>query len=184
MKILEFTTAAKAATNGMNDEVVFNTLLSLERKRSERTGVAFLFVVIKLDRIARLQMNGSSEQIRKALAGTTRETDVTGWHRYLAEIGVIFTALNGTSRAVTQAAISSKIRKLLSQYLNPAEIQEAEVKFHFFPENNSSGEDIGTSGNKPYADRRNNPNSRKTLTVLKRTTTLCSAWRHYSYDRP
>jgi hypothetical protein len=157
MKILEFTTAATAATTGMNDEVRFNTMLSMERKRSERTGIAFLFVVIKLDRIDRLRVHGSSERIRKALAGTTRETDVTGWHRYLAEIGMIFTALNGTSRAVTQAAISSKIHLLLSQYLNPAEIQEAEVTFHFFPENNSSGEDIGTSGNKQYADLRNSP---------------------------
>jgi len=157
MKILEFTTAATAATTGMNDEARFNTLLSMERKRSERTGIAFLFVVIKLDRIDRRRMNGSSEQIRKALAGATRETDVTGWHRYLAEIGMIFTALNGTSHAVAQTAISSKIRKLLSQYLNPAEIQEAEVTFHFYPENNSSGEEIGTSGRKLYADRRNNP---------------------------
>jgi len=157
MKILEFIAAATAATTGMNDEVRFNRLLCMERKRSERTGVAFLFVVIRLERIDRLQVNGSSEQIRQALAGSTRETDVHGWYRYLAEIGMIFTALKGTSRAVTQAAISSKIRKLLSQYLNPAEIQEAEVTFDFFSENNSSGEDSGTSGNKLCSNRRDNP---------------------------
>jgi hypothetical protein len=36
MRILEFTTSA-----GMKDEVLFNTLLSMERKRSERTGAEF-----------------------------------------------------------------------------------------------------------------------------------------------
>jgi lipopolysaccharide/colanic/teichoic acid biosynthesis glycosyltransferase len=165
MKILEFTSTA-----GMNDEVLFNTLLAMERKRSERTGTAFLFVVIKLDRIDRLRMNGSFEQLRLALGAITRETDVTGWYRYRADIGMIFTALNGTSRAVTHAAISSKIRTLLTQFLNPAEMEMTEITFRFFPDKDVSGEDGAASGNALYTDRRNARPSRKLFTVLKRVT--------------
>jgi lipopolysaccharide/colanic/teichoic acid biosynthesis glycosyltransferase len=167
MKILEFKAIA-----GMNDEVLFNTLLSMERKRSERTGAAFLFVVIKLDRIDRLQMNGSFEELRLALAATTRETDITGWYRYRADIGMIFTALNGTSRAESQAAISAKIRSLLSHYLKPAEIEQVAVTFQFFPDKDVNSEDGIRLGNKLYTDRRNAQASRKIFTVLKRATDI------------
>jgi lipopolysaccharide/colanic/teichoic acid biosynthesis glycosyltransferase len=149
---------------------LFNTLLSMERKRSERTGAEFLFVVVNIDRIDRLRVNGSFEQIRQALEETTRETDVTGWYRYRADIGMIFTALNGTSRAETNAAINLKILKLLSQYLNPSETEKAEITFQFFPEKGLDGEDGTGSGNRLYSDRRNA--SRTIFTVLKRTTDI------------
>jgi lipopolysaccharide/colanic/teichoic acid biosynthesis glycosyltransferase len=168
MKILEFT----ATTAGMKDEVLFNTLLSMERKRSERTGAAFLFVVIRLGRIDRLRRSDSFEQIRMALAAATRETDLTGWYRYRVDIGMIFTALNGTSRAVTQSAIGSKIRRLLSQFLTPAEVNDTEVTFHFFPDTDSSGEEDHSSRDNLYTDRRNARASRKTFTVIKRTTDI------------
>jgi lipopolysaccharide/colanic/teichoic acid biosynthesis glycosyltransferase len=167
MKILEFTATAR-----MNDEVLFNTLLAMERKRSERTGTSFLFVNIRLDRIARLRMNGSLEQIKCALAAKVRETDVTGWYRYRADIGMIFTALNEAGSAVSQAAISLKIRNLLSQYLRPAEIEETEVTFHFFPDKDTSGEDGVRSRDGLYGDRRNPHASRKIFAVLKRTTDI------------
>jgi lipopolysaccharide/colanic/teichoic acid biosynthesis glycosyltransferase len=165
MKIFEFTPTAS-----MNDEVLFNTMLAMERKRSERTGTTFLFVNIRLDRITRLRMNGLFDQIKLALAAKIRETDVAGWYRYRADIGLIFTALNETSFAVSQAAIGLKIRNLLSQFLHPAEIEETEVTFHFFPDNDLNGEDGIRSRNKMYDDRRNPRASRKIFELLKRTT--------------
>jgi lipopolysaccharide/colanic/teichoic acid biosynthesis glycosyltransferase len=115
-------------------------------------------------------MNGLFDQIKLALAASIRETDVTGWYRYRADIGMIFTALNEASSAVSQAAISSKIRNLLSQYLHPAEIETTEVTFHFFPENDLNGKDGIQSRNKMYDDRRNPRASRRIFELLKRTT--------------
>jgi lipopolysaccharide/colanic/teichoic acid biosynthesis glycosyltransferase len=83
---------------------------------------------------------------------------------------MIFTALNGTSRTVTQAAIGSKIRTLLAQYLKPAEIEKTEITFHFFPDKEVNGEEVAGSANALYADRRNARASRRIFTVLKRTT--------------
>ena len=71
---------------------------SVERKRSERTAAHFLLVLIDFGRLARAQLGGTLEKIGTALAVSTRETDITGWHRDKIALGVIFTALNGTSR--------------------------------------------------------------------------------------
>jgi len=166
MKILEFS----PTTSVSNDEVLFNTLLSMERKRSERTGAAFLLVLVNFEHLNHGHLKGSLDHIKLGLSASTRETDVTGWYRYRTDVGVIFTALNGTSRAVTQAAITGKIKKVLSRYLHPAEIADVDVSFHFFPENYKSGEDGIESGKKLYTDRRDARTSRKIFTVLKRTT--------------
>src|SRR6185436_6146476 len=124
---------------GILDEVLFNRMLSVERKRSERTGAHFLLVLIDFGRVARAHLGQKIEQIGVALAASTRDTDITGWHRDQVALGVIFTALNGTSRHETRAAISGKIQRLLSESLGTAEVQDAEISFHFFPEKEGDG---------------------------------------------
>jgi lipopolysaccharide/colanic/teichoic acid biosynthesis glycosyltransferase len=103
-----------------------------------------------------------------ALAVSTRETDITGWHRDKIALGVIFTALNGTSRQETRAAISGKIQKLLSESLVPADVQGTEISFHFFPEKEEDGGNQVESGRILYADRDSEQISKKFFSIVKR----------------
>jgi len=150
------------------DEVLFNRMLSVERKRSERTGAHFLLVLIDFGRVARAQLGGTLEKIGQALAGSTRDTDITGWHRDRVALGVIFTALNGTSRHETRTAISGKIQKLLGESLAASEVQDTEISFHFFPEKEGDGSNHVESGRILYADREGEQLSRKFFSVVKR----------------
>lgn len=153
---------------GIADEVLFNRMLAMERKRSERTGTPFLLVLINFEKVVRAQTKSTIEDIGFSLSASTRDTDMTGWHRNRSTIGVIFTALSGTGHNATRVAISGKIQKLLSERLSAAEAREVEITFHFFPENDQNDEDSVESGKILYPDQDNGSSSGKLFSVVKR----------------
>ena len=76
-------------------EDAFRSILHLETKRTERSGVPFLLMLLTVEEIA-----GSRD--REALLFETalslftavREADIKGWYRHDAVLGVIFTEIN------------------------------------------------------------------------------------------
>jgi lipopolysaccharide/colanic/teichoic acid biosynthesis glycosyltransferase len=114
----------------------------------------------------------SFEQLGSVLAASTRETDITGWYLQHSTLGVIYTALDGTSRTVAQEVISAKLRNLLSLHFSSAEIASIEVSYHFFPEKSEPNRDSASAPNTLYNDRRHSSPSKKIFSVLKRTTDI------------
>ena len=172
MKILKARHTTRHITDGIADEVLFNRLLSMERKRSERTGAPFLLVLINFERLVRSRVKRPIEEIGAALAASIRDTDVTGWHRNRSTIGVIFTSLKGTSRAATRTAVSGKIQKLLAENLHASEIGSVEISFHFFPESDEPGGDCIESGRVLYAEHEDEDIAKKTFSVVKRSVDI------------
>jgi lipopolysaccharide/colanic/teichoic acid biosynthesis glycosyltransferase len=168
MKILKNRQSTRHSTDGIADEVLFNRLLSMERKRSERTGAPFLLVLINFERLVRARAKRTIEDVGIALAASIRDTDVTGWHRNRSTLGVIFTSLKGTSRAATRTAVSGKIQRLLGENLQPTEIGNVEISFHFFPESDEPGGDCIESGKVLYAEHEDEDISSKAFSVVKR----------------
>ena len=168
MKILKVRAQTRHTADGIADELLFNRLLSMERKRSERTGAPFLLVLINFERLSRARVKRSIEHIGAALASSIRDTDITGWHRNRSTIGVIFTSLSGSSRAATRTAISTKIQKLLGDHLQAAEVHSVEISFHFFPESDEPGGECIESGKVLYAEREDEDISNKTFSAVKR----------------
>jgi len=175
MKILKVRSASSHSTEGIADEVLFNRLLAMERKRSERTGDPFLLVLINFERLVRSRAKRSIEAVGAAMAASIRDTDVTGWHRNRSTIGVIFTSLKGTSRAATRAAVSGKIQKLLGEHLNASDIGNVEISFHFFPESDETGGDCIESGKILYAEHEDEEISKKASSALKRAIDIAGS---------
>ena len=75
----------------MLDEDLFQHTICLERKRAERSQRSFLLVLLDLRTVL---ANDSSGEILNAILSslwrTTRETDVAGWHKSNAVLGVLF----------------------------------------------------------------------------------------------
>ena len=73
-------------------EDVFRRMISLERKRSERTQRPFVLLLMDTGRTQPTEKNGRILlDILSALQAATRETDVMGWHKTNAAVGVMFT---------------------------------------------------------------------------------------------
>src|SRR5262245_4729284 len=79
---------------GFSSEPLFVRALSLERKRAERSRKRF--VLMLLERAEPRRDTGRDAVLNRAIPGilrSIRETDIAGWHRENAAVGVIFAEL-------------------------------------------------------------------------------------------
>jgi lipopolysaccharide/colanic/teichoic acid biosynthesis glycosyltransferase len=153
----------------LDHEELFHRLLTLERKRSDRTGEPFLLVLIHCEALIRKGAEQSIGEIGIALAAAVRVTDVTGWHRNRSVIGLVFTSFNGAGRTEVQSAISGKIQRILRECLHASEVSDAEVSYHFYPEDGEPGR-VGTNDS-PISGSDNPASdfSQKSFAMAKRT---------------
>ena len=110
------------------DQDLFLKLLSLERKRSERTGQPFGLALLDV------RSNFNLRSLCNALVLKMRETDLVGWYCQEAVIGIIFTSLNGATTAKIRSTLLSKINTTMISILPPEEQNEFKVTLHIFPE--------------------------------------------------
>ena len=79
---------------GILNEETFHRLISLERRRTERSRKPFLLML--LDMGDHLPSGAAAKVLSKILAGlsgSTRETDVAGWYKTDCVVGVMFTEI-------------------------------------------------------------------------------------------
>jgi lipopolysaccharide/colanic/teichoic acid biosynthesis glycosyltransferase len=116
-------------------EEAFRHMISVERKRSERSQRPFVLLLIDTghsqpgDKQGRMLLDMVS-----ALQGATRETDVTGWYSKNSVIGVMFTEIVLDNNAVL-STILSRIGALLRGSLDTEQFSRIKFSFHVFPEN-------------------------------------------------
>jgi hypothetical protein len=134
MTNLNIRNSSRRHAKRLDHEELFHRLLTLERKRSDRTGEPFLLVLIQSEVLVRRGAEQSIGNIGIALAAAVRVTDVTGWHRNHSVIGLIFTSFKGAGKTDIQSAISFKIQRILRENLDASEVSEVEVSYHFYPE--------------------------------------------------
>ncbi len=128
--------SAEAAeqSEGFEAEAVFNRLLALERKRSERTGDPFVLMVVNMERLLRMRGVGQISHICDALRSQTRETDIPGWYRFPMALGVVFTALGGGDRETICSTLGQKTQQALDSVLISADRAMVDISLHYFPE--------------------------------------------------
>jgi len=72
-------------------EDVFLRIFCWERKRAERSGRCFLLMLVHVESVLLAnQSERTLSEIVSALSCSTRETDIAGWYREGAILGVIF----------------------------------------------------------------------------------------------
>ncbi len=116
-------------------EDVFRRIFCWERKRAERSGRCFLLMLVQVEGI--LQANQSERalsEIASALNSSTRETDLAGWYREGAILGVIFTEIREGNRKALESLTPAKVIGSLRSKLSPEQLDQMHISFHFFPE--------------------------------------------------
>lgn len=124
---------------------VFMKMLCLERQRAERSGRKMVLGLVDCQTLFRYEHQaGVREKIIRAVSGATRETDIKGWYREGAVIGVIFTEIALAEESIIQI-LSRKITIALRRILGPQQVAEVQLSFHVFPDD-SEGDEDGMSG--------------------------------------
>src|SRR5271165_5799568 len=118
------------------EEDTFHTMLALERRRAERSRKPF--VLMLLDATALFQNGHASrllEQLTSAVLADTRETDVIGWYKKGAVLGVIFTEVSLPEKQSITQVLLGKVVKALHNRVDHPYASKIVITAHLFPEN-------------------------------------------------
>lgn len=137
---------------GLYNEDYFNRMLSLERKRTQRSKKPFMLMLLDISKLSNPHPNlVAIRSVGKVLETAIRETDVRGWYRKGQIIGVIFTELESACEAVRNK-IFGKLFHSLAGVLDPKDLGKIDISFHVFPEDHDRGNGSGTFNKNLYKD--------------------------------
>jgi hypothetical protein len=175
MKILKVRPQTRHTSDGIADELLFNRLLSMERKRSERTGAPFLLVLINF----RAPVTSPGKAFRRTHWNFPRCID-PGHRCYRLASKSLHNWSDihfaGRYKPCCDAERSlGKIQKLLGENLQASEVPNVEISFHFFPESDEPGGDCIESGKVLYAEHEDEDFSNKAFAATKRTIDIAGS---------
>ena len=122
-------------------ENVFQSMLTLERRRAERSRKPFVLMLLD----ANLESGDAEEILMQAVevvVATKRETDLVGWYRQGAILGLIFTEVSLEGERPITETLREKIESAFVKHLGRDRADRIAISTHLFPENwdkNSSG---------------------------------------------
>lgn len=151
------------------NERTFRRMISIERKRTERSRKPFLLMLVDTGNRLDLKKNGKAlDKLLSALLASTRETDVTGWYKNQGTVGVLFTELAIDDKNSIMDTILAKVSTTLQDNLTFEQFSQISVSFHLFPDD--WDDDISGPPNNPalYPDLSSRDSSRWFLNATKR----------------
>lgn len=126
-------------------EESFRTLISVERKRTERSGKPFMVMRLDVSFVAEFFDRGTItkaatmqlyNQIAGSLVSVTRDIDIKGWHQTGKSIGILFTETSKDSNT----KILEKVRAILASSLPPEYSARIAISCHWYPNESENTE--------------------------------------------
>jgi lipopolysaccharide/colanic/teichoic acid biosynthesis glycosyltransferase len=149
-------------------EEAFRHMISVERKRSERSQRPFVLLLIDTGHSQPgIKQGRILLDMVSALQGSTRETDVTGWYTTNSVVGVMFTEIVLDNNAVL-STILSRIGGLLRESLDTEQFGRIKFSFHVFPDDWDPQNPDRPSNPTLYPDLENRQNSNRLGRATKR----------------
>jgi len=155
------------------DEETFRRTIAVERKRTERSKAPFLLMLLETT-------GGESPERKKqtldaivsALILSSRDTDIVGWYKERAIVGVIFTGLAGNDKSAISEMIVERVSSALRDQLNSAQFEQISISLHFFPDDWDHDKPGRQSNPALYPDLLNDNKNRRPVLMVKRTIDL------------
>ena len=150
-------------------EETFHAMLTLERRRAERSRKPFVLMLLHGDLVRENGFHASVvETLISAVTEATRETDLVGWHEQGKVLAIIFTELNLEGTAPITEVLHSKMLKVLQHYLNDKLVSKLVITAHVFPESWDVGHPDKVADVKFYPELSEKATRKHIPTVLKR----------------
>ncbi len=114
-------------------ENVIHSMLTFERRRAERSGNPFVLMLLD----ANLENGSAQEILRQAVdivVRSKRETDLVGWYKQGAILGIIFTEVSMEGEVPITVILRTKIETALIKYLGRDRAAKITTSVHLFPE--------------------------------------------------
>ena len=151
------------------DEESFRRVIAVERKRTERSQIHFLLMLVEIGSSSSPAKKAKTlQRIVESLHTCTRDTDIVGWYQEQGTVGVIFTSLESESRASILNTILKRVSASLKDNLSNEDFSQVKLSFHFFPD--EWDRDSGGRPSNPalYPDLATGEKDKRRLLVMKR----------------
>jgi len=150
-------------------EEAFRRMIVVERKRTERTSVPFLMMLLAIGE----QHSGAKDhelltKVIGALSASTRETDVIGWHRQHTCVGVLFTDLIDLNKKGTLTVMLGRVGSILRDHLSREHFTQISISFHVYPDQWNQNGSQRPSNPALYPDFPREDNLSRLLSLIKR----------------
>ncbi|MGC2417841.1 MAG: hypothetical protein WA434_08850, partial [Candidatus Acidiferrales bacterium] len=153
----------------MLKEETFHAMLTLERRRADRSRKPFVLMLLD----SRLIRDGGFhagivETLASAVGEATRETDLVGWHEQGKVLAIIFTELNLEGTSPITEVLHSKMLKALEHSFDHKLVSKIVITAHVFPESWDVGDPERVADVKLYPDLSEKTSRKRLRTTLKR----------------
>ena len=157
-------------------EDAFRRMISLERKRSERSRKPFVLMLLDMGELHPTEHSRQAlRKVATALSINARETDLTGWYTDDCCVGVMFTEIGFTDRSATLSTMITRVSNTLRGALTSEEFSEVSISFHVFPEDWDNDADDRQNNPTLYPDLTEREESRKIYRVTKRAMDIAGS---------
>ncbi len=117
------------------DEESFRRMVALERKRTERSRKPVLLMLLDAGNFLPFDRSGRVlSNILSALSLSTRDTDVTGWYKDNAIVGVMFTEISMDDHGAILGIMMNRVSQTLQNNLTLDKFSQISISLHVFPE--------------------------------------------------
>ena len=158
-----------AAEREILHEDAFKRMISVERKRTERSRKPFLLMLLETGGHNASEKNGNVlAKSLSALRASTRETDVIGWYKEKSSAGVIFTELVIDDKRLILGTMLARVSNTLQDILTFEQFNQISISFHFFPDKWADDTTQRPSNPTLYPDLSEIERTSRTLSVTKR----------------
>jgi lipopolysaccharide/colanic/teichoic acid biosynthesis glycosyltransferase len=148
-------------------ESVFHSMLTLERRRAERSRKPFVLMLLD----AHLE-NGAAEQILKQattiVVESKRETDLVGWYKQDAILGIIFAEVSMDGNLPISETLRTKMETAFVKHLGRERAARIAISLHVFPESWDKDSSGWVADSKLYPDLKRKVSRKRLPLVIKR----------------
>lgn len=158
---------ARADQDEVLVESVFHSMLTLERRRAERSRKPFVLMLLD----ANLEHGPAEDILRQAVdivVASKRETDLIGWYKQGAILGVIFTEVNLEGDAPITETLRIKMETAFIKHLGRERASHVAVSLHVFPESWDKDSSGWVADSKLYPDLKRKGTKKRLPLVIKR----------------
>jgi aspartate kinase len=125
----------KPRENPILDEVSFRNMITLERKRTERSRKPMLLMLLDAGNCLPFDKSGRVlSNIISALSLSTRDTDVTGWYKNQSVVGVMFTDISIDDHGEILGTMMHRVSQTMRNNLSLERFSQISISMHVFPQ--------------------------------------------------
>ena len=155
-------------------ENVFHSMLTLERRRAERSRKPFVLMLLD----ANLEHGPAEEILRQAVeiaVASKRETDLVGWYKQGGILGIIFTEVSLEGDTPITETLRSKIETAFLKHLGRERASKIAISVHIFPESFDKNGSGWVADSKLYPDLKRKSSRKKLPLVIKRVIDIAGS---------